>query len=256
MRVRLLPYRAGSRSASALANALGIKRLRLTGSRFRSRDGDVILNWGQSQPGVFLPLRNCVWLNDPLRVARARDKLLAYQFMSGAGVAVPEYTDCFDTAAMWLRVNIPVLARHTLTGQAGAGIEYYSGADDYNRFSRSTTAPMYVKYVPKYDEYRVHVVGGKVIDVQQKRTRSGEDANYQVRNAANGWVFCRENVYPHDLVTSQAVAAVAALGLDFGAVDIGWTRKTSTATVYEVNTAPGLEGTTLERYAAALDQKV
>jgi glutathione synthase/RimK-type ligase-like ATP-grasp enzyme len=46
--------------------------------------------------------------------------------------------------------------------------------------------------------------------------------------------------------------AVAALGLDFGAVDIGWNRSTRRATVYEVNTAPYVEGTTAKMYAEAI----
>ena len=46
----------------------------------------------------------------------------------------------------------------------------------------------------------------------------------------------------------QAVAAVVALGLDFGAVDVVYNVKEQKAYVLEVNSAPGLSGTTLDKY--------
>jgi len=50
-------------------------------------------------------------------------------------------------------------------------------------------------------------------------------------------------------VVEQASLAIAALGLDFGAVDIIWNNHYQLATVLEVNTAPGLEGQTITDYA-------
>ena len=87
------------------------------------------------------------------------------------------------------------------------------------------------------------------MDVQQKRQRRAIDGiNFQIRSHDNGWVFCRRHVAPPTDVLTQAVSAVSVLGLDFGAVDVGWNERNQEATVYEVNTAPGLEGTTLEVY--------
>ncbi|MNY63636.1 hypothetical protein D3C86_2006230 [compost metagenome] len=45
--------------------------------------------------------------------------------------------------------------------------------------------------------------------------------------------------------------AVNAIGLTFGAVDVIWNEYRHQAYVLEVNTAPGLTGTTLEKYAEA-----
>ena len=73
-----------------------------------------------------------------------------------------------------------------------------------------------------------------------------------VRNLANGWVFCRDNVVEPDGLRDAAVSACAALGLDFGAVDIIWNERENKCYVLEVNTAPGLQGTTLENYANAI----
>jgi glutathione synthase/RimK-type ligase-like ATP-grasp enzyme len=115
---------------------------------------------------------------------------------------------------------------------------------------------LYVQYKKKRDEYRVHMFRGGVIDVTQKRAVNQEDRtetfNRQIRNHGNGWVFCREDVDPPDAVWGQAYSAVRALGLEFGAVDVIWNDHYQTAYVLEVNTAPGLEGTTLERYVEAI----
>ena len=43
-----------------------------------------------------------------------------------------------------------------------------------------------------------------------------------------------------------------SIGLDFGAVDVIYNGHSNRAYVLEINTAPGLTGTTLDNYAAAL----
>lgn len=120
---------------------------------------------------------------------------------------------------------------------------------------------MYVRYVPKKDEYRVHVFNGRVIDVQKKMRRLGEftgdpEIRNMVRNYDNGWIFGRSNIAPPQDVIDQSIAAVRALGLDFGAVDTGWTENIQQATVYEVNTAPGLAGSTVQSYIRALSSEL
>ena len=39
-------------------------------------------------------------------------------------------------------------------------------------------------------------------------------------------------------------------GLTFGAIDVIWNEHQQKAFVLEINTAPGIEGTTVEKYAA------
>jgi glutathione synthase/RimK-type ligase-like ATP-grasp enzyme len=97
----------------------------------------------------------------------------------------------------------------------------------------------------------LYVFDGQVIDVQQKRRREGANATNEIRNTANGWVFCREGVEAPAIAVEAAKAAVEALGLDFGAVDIKCNRQGTRCAVLEVNTAPGLEGTSLVNYGAA-----
>ena len=115
---------------------------------------------------------------------------------------------------------------------------------------------LYTKYKKKKKEFRVHVFRGAVVDVAEKRRRNKaarpEHFDGYIRNHGNGWVFCRDDITrPADL-DQLAVAAVRALGLDFGAVDIIWNERDNKSYVLEVNTAPGLEGTTLEKYKNAI----
>jgi glutathione synthase/RimK-type ligase-like ATP-grasp enzyme len=120
-------------------------------------------------------------------------------------------------------------------------------------------APLYTQYFKGRDEFRVHVVRGEVIDVQQKKARhtdEGVEVNQTVRNLANGWVFCREGVVAPDIVVDAAKGAVRTLGLDFGAVDIKCNRQGTRCAVLEVNTAPGLEGTSLDLYKNAIRRMV
>jgi glutathione synthase/RimK-type ligase-like ATP-grasp enzyme len=107
--------------------------------------------------------------------------------------------------------------------------------------------------VKKQDEYRVHV--GKrgnesiIIDVQQKRRRHDHaEPNFRVRNLANGFIYAREGVNPPECVFDFAKRALACCDLDFGAVDVIYNAREGRAYVLEINTAPGITGTTVERY--------
>ena len=115
-------------------------------------------------------------------------------------------------------------------------------------------APLYTIYIPKRHEYRVHIFNNKVIDRQIKRKKRGYEAerDTQIRNRANGYVFCREGIPTDARLDSIALAAVQALGRSYGAVDIIYNEKNDAYYVLEVNSKPGMEGTTLSRYVDAI----
>ena len=114
-------------------------------------------------------------------------------------------------------------------------------------------APLYTEYIPKKKEFRVHVFNNKVIDVQEKRRRRGLDQTqeFKVRNTANGYVFCRNDVVVPDDLHTVALSAVRALGRTQGAVDVVYNEKQNKCFALEVNSRPGLQGTTLKIYADA-----
>ena len=73
----------------------------------------------------------------------------------------------------------------------------------------------------------------------------------KIRNHKNGWVYAREGITIPDDLEQQAFNTMQALGLKFGAVDLIWNEHENKSYVLEVNTAPGLVGTTLSKYVDA-----
>lgn len=257
MRTVIYPYKMGSASARALANALDALRVRPVG-RYTPRSGDFIINWGSSTvPGWNAAYRAILgqvqggirFLNKPEAVSRAANKLTAFRILQQAGVSTPEFTSDWTTASDWDENGWGgrIYVRHRLTGHSGFGIEIF---DDNEALP---LAPLYVKAIENHGEYRVHVVNGQVIDYTKKRRRNGDRPTQEqsdVRNLESGWIYTRENLRRLERIEDLAVQAVAALGLDFGAVDI---IKDENGDVYvlEVNTACGLSDTTLDSYVRA-----
>lgn len=243
-KIRIYPYKAGSRSAKALADALGGKVLKLRGSSYRASPGDLVINWGASDS----PFRGAVVANQPEAIRLAANKLHAFNKMKEANVSIPTY---YTQARDIPRDAFPVLARTTLTGHSGRGIVVC------NDPAGIVPAPLYVRYVKKKDEYRIHVLrrangDTSIITMQRKAKREGaENANFMIRNHDNGFVFVRQDVHPPANVIEEAKKALVALGLTFGAVDVIYNEASRKAYVLEINTAPGLEGQTIEDYANA-----
>lgn len=241
-------YNNGSKSGRALSRALGIRLIRKVASRFRWGTGKTVINWGSADLHTDRGQGTRI-INNPDSVNIARNKLRAFRELQRLGrVRIPEFTDSPQIARGWLRTG-SVCIRHTTTGHEGNGLRIVSQGD-YEVFDRERVAPLYTKYIKKRSEWRVHVVLGEAIHVQQKVRRRDAVPN-RIRNTANGYVFTSSREAPDDVVR-QGISAVQDLGLDFGAVDVVWNEHHQQATVLEVNTAPGIEGITVEKYANAL----
>lgn len=232
-KIYIKPYKMGSKSAKLLAKALNCKRIKGIDSKFIPKPNKLVIQWGNPTNKL--------------------EQLKAYE---QAGVPHPPFTTAKEKAQEWLSNpklgdGIGVLARTSLTASQGLGIiGLYKG-------SEIPEAPLYVKYIPKQYEYRVHVFNGKVIDITQKRKKQGvpnEEVNYQIRNHHNGWVYCREDLHIPTGLEASAIQAVQCLGLLFGAVDVIWNKKQDKCYVLETNSAPGLEGTTVVKYVNAIKE--
>lgn len=244
-RLKVFPYKLGSSSAKALANGLRVKRVRST---YEPRRNDVIINWGRSSPITYV--RTHLDLNNHEAIALACNKLKTISELSFNGFDnMPEWTCHYEEAAQWITNGNKVYCRTSLTGHSGSGIVIASSIDEL------VPAPLYTKASKHKHEFRVHVFKDKVIDVQQKRRRIGYDGpDTGIRNHSNGYIYARSTVdYPDELLSSS-IKAVQLLGLDFGAVDIGYRERDGKVFVFEVNTAPGLTGTTLEKYIQAFKE--
>lgn len=247
-RIRVLPYRQGSRSAKALATALGGKVLKLQGSTYTPRPSDIIINWGNTTPQCQTSLYAAHLVNTGHIVRNVSNKLNFFNLMKEKQLdnLIPKFWTDPDEIP---DDAFPVVCRTVLAGHSGDGIHLASSRDDL------VTAPLYTQYVKKKDEYRVHVgrTGSDsyiTLSLQKKsREASNESPNWQVRNRANGFVYTRANCTPPLVVLDVAEAALEASGLDFGAVDVIWNEHQQRAYVLEINSAPGLEGQTVSDYA-------
>ncbi len=245
MRILVYPYKLGSKSSKALAQALNSIRIRPYG-RYRARYYDTVINWGNTT----IPYWGGNILNKPENVALATSKLTTFQKFQEHNVPCPDWTTDKQTAKQWITEGHEVYARTQLSGHSGSGIVVCSDPNNL------THAKLYTKRVKAKYEFRVHVFKGKVIDFQQKKRRNGAEANPYIRNHSNGYVYARSDVALPEVVAQAATKAVSALSLDFGAVDIGYVSLHNTAYCYEVNTAPGLENTTISKYKAAILQEI
>jgi hypothetical protein len=251
-RFRVIPYRNGSRSATALSRALDGRLLRLQGSTFRPRPDDVIINWGNTNLPT-IQEKGC-FLNKPEEIRFASNKLSFFDHLTEQG--------CADILPKWSRTcdaipdeDFPVVCRTVLAGHSGEGIVIA------NNRAELVPAPLYTKYIKKQSEFRIHL--GKrynpvthTIAIQQKRRSRDvpDDAvNWQVRNHDNGFIYARDNVNCPALVFNAACRAFEASNLDFGAVDVIYNERENRAYVLEINTAPGLEGQTLTDYVNFFD---
>lgn len=256
----IMPYIMASESAKILAEKLRCTRIRRENSRYRYKEDHTVINWGCPERPEHIPAEAKV-INQFDAVKKASNKKEAFNVLAGIGVNTPEVTEHIKMARAWLENGYCVLARTILNGHGGKGIVIMDTPEEL------VEAPLYTRYIPKKSEWRVHVFNGVVVDATRKVLSEDhpdkENVNWKVRNHDNGFIFQRYNpkklnpdgepALERDLIPSsaktQAIAAVAALGLDFGAVDIIWNASMKRAFVLEVNTAPGIAETTSDIYA-------
>lgn len=145
-----------------------------------------------------------------------------------------------------------VFARTLVNSTGGRGIKEIDLDNSGDVIPR---APLYTEYIKKKYEYRIHVFHGKVIDIQQKKKKrefNQDDRDTRVRNLVNGYVYCRDGVAPPADAIENAIRAVSALGYKYGAVDVVYNERQNKSFVLEVNSRPGLMGTTLDKYSSAI----
>lgn len=243
----IYPYHVGSQSVQLLKNAIGARLIRVPPkvSKYRQHPGDLVINWGSSRRKF-----NVQMLNSPDAVAIATSKMQTLDVLTDAGVPCVSYTTQHKQAVEWNN-TCRVLGRDKDRGKGGQGITCYAPNEGvgYHAF--------YVKYWKKKREFRIHVVRGQVIFQQEKLKKKGaENVDKYVRSHRRGWCFAfhhlEERPVPQQVV-DVAKLAVLHLGLDFGAVDIGWNEEDGAA-VFEVNTAPGIEQSTLAAYIEAFQR--
>lgn len=247
--VRILPYKMASVSARLLARELSVLRIYPDRNTYRYKRNHLIVNWGLSViPSCLSHVPSDCILNHPDAVAISSNKISTFnRFFQQCFYDIPDWSCDKDMAIRWVEEGHTVYCRTTVTGHGGDGIVVAESIDEI------VEAKLYTKGVANETEYRVHVFNGEIIDFVKKAKRRNQDnqPSHHIRNYKQGWVFVREGVQLPQVVEEAARGAIKALGLSFGAVDVCQTTE-GKACVFEVNTAPGIMNTSVERYAEAI----
>jgi glutathione synthase/RimK-type ligase-like ATP-grasp enzyme len=209
----------------------------------------MVINWGNSTT----PTWGKPELNQPEAVALAVNKPSALSKMSEAGVRTVIHTNSRLEALQWLTEGAVVYARTLTRASEGRGIVIARTPDEL------PNASLYTKGIKDGTEYRLHVFKGSVIDYTKKVPINPDTgADMTVKSHSRGWTFAR-NVAERESLKAEAIKAVSALGLDFGAVDIIINPEDKNRPyVLEVNSACGLieGGRTYQNYINAIKNYV
>jgi biotin carboxylase len=205
-------------------------------------------------------------LNTQDMVRAASNKKKARQIFAEAGVPSPEL---FLSAKEVSKDDLPVVGR-TSYHHKGQGFWFCKTLAQVKQASREG-ATHFMEFVSNTREYRVHTFIKKKYRESEERTpesyvsikisekrwvgEGGPDPLEPQKNHEFGWTFMapkerREEEL--DVVRYAAKQAIAALGIDFGAVDVMYRIRAKQPYVLEVNSTPSLSdenATTCEVYA-------
>lgn len=184
-------------------------------------------------------------INTPDSIKISVNKWEALKAMEELGVPTPLVSEY--EAIQYLNSGIPVVGRKTFHSK-GRGFWLLKYAHRLER-AKGLGCTHFLKFIEEPREFRVHIVNGQSIKVSEKIRPEGViKATHDL-----GVIF----QFPEDFAKRKSLRtiakqAIAALHLDFGAVDILF--KDDRFYVLEVNSAPSLtdeNSDTLERYVAA-----
>jgi glutathione synthase/RimK-type ligase-like ATP-grasp enzyme len=188
------------------------------------------------------------------RYGQSVNKLQQYQWFKDNNILALEFTTDSNVASEWLKTGHTVFGRKYLNASCGKGIVVLEPEVTMD----IPELPVYTKYKKKKREFRVHVFKDQVVSVVEKRKRKGFDGEREtkVRNLANGYVFCQTVENEPEGLRAVALAAAKVSPSDFRGVDIGYNEKKDELFVIEVNSAPGIEGSNVNKYLDAMVQYV
>lgn len=245
------------KSTGALELVKGLEGVRLRkfdgedfwnkGQRVKIPEGSVLVCWGATVPEL-----------DGVRVLNSMD--------------VP--MNKFKQAELLIKAGVPTIeVRRKDEGHSHANLikagyiprsNFHVGGEDL--LFGVQNVGFYTKKMNLSNEYRIHSFNGKSIRAGQKIVREGfnkvdNEAGWKpnanmahpwVRSFDGGWRINYDGFQSTQAMRGIAHKAITALGLTFGAVDIGQRTEDNKFIVLEVNTAPGIEGGSLAAYVRAI----
>lgn len=181
------------------------------------------------------------------------DKLVQYNWFKEQNIPSLEFTTDISTAFTWIQDGNTVFGRLFLNSSCGKGIVVME-----HPHATYPLCPVYTKYKKKKREFRVHVLGNQVVAVVEKRRKKDwpDARDTKIRNLANGYIFCQEVTNEPAGLRELALKAAAVSPSDFRGVDIGYNEKNDELFVIEVNSAPGITGSNINKYVEVIANAV
>lgn len=253
------PYKHGSRGAKALQAALKLQGEKAVVIQKQPRDPKaIVINWGNSEFNYSVSAHPFI-INTPYSVGEMTNKRKFFRHV-GHTAFVPKWTTDPLEAFKW---NEKVMARTVLEGSGGKGIIVWDPAEEgVAGITFPDHAPLYTKYENKTHEFRIHLgrsfYGNEFAPfliqrkIFQKSDARPAPTDWNIRNHANGFVYVRESGFPcpRSVVdTAKSFMDEHFATLHFVALDVIYHEKSGKTFVLEGNTAPGLEGNTIQSYA-------
>lgn len=245
----ILPYKSASKSANALAEAMGVPLLGVDMKLLKGGPNKMIINWGKGD--VDSTIRACGRIiNKPEAICIATNKIKTFELLKSRNVSTPEFTTSKSVAQSWLNAGHKVCIRTTVEGKDGEGLHLADGTrtDWFGRPLPLPDAPLYTKLIKAKAEYRINVCNDRTMGVQLK-VPTGANPHAIIKTGGNGYGFrlLAEGEIPTG-IRPVARDAIRGLGLDFGGVDL-IVGVDGRAYVLEVNTAPELTPAMVTAYA-------
>jgi hypothetical protein len=220
-----------------LSEELDGKRVKLANSTYQYKPEHVLINWGNG---------NCPFseaLNPASAILDVIDKRKFFE-MTNDSDYVPNYATTKTAAAA---LKFPVVCRGTTEGHDGQGITIAETP------AQLTNAPLYVEYIDKTSEYRIHV--GRLPSGEV--TIIGRQKKYKTENFTGDgriWTGQETKLEWMDLAPIPVIAAAKAVfamfpKLTFGAFDIVYDNSSERAYVLEINSAPMMTTQSTVKYA-------
>ena len=209
----------------------------------RKLNTDVVLRWGSTE--TFNRLRTRLELNSLEAVTNASNKYKMMKILVEAGIPTPS-----------VLLN-PETENVTDDFVDESGFFYVRGANQEVRYDdRIRVGDLYVSkpVVNKRREYRVHVFNGEVIAIYEKipnedntKLFKAHNCHFELKNKDN----CKLTLENQQV----CIDAVKSLGLLFGGVDV-MRDKDQNIFISEVNSAPALNGTNIDRYVTKITEYI
>jgi hypothetical protein len=168
------------------------------------------------------------------------DKLRQLKVLDEAGVSITPFKTTRPRGDGWLPRR-----------------KFHQQGRDFKKRRKPFTPDYWTKFVPLSQEWRLHVfrtAKGKYAVIRSGlKVAKTDDAHPWVRGHSQGWKISYVGGAP-DTVKETSRAALKALDLDFGAVDIG-VSEDGKPIIIEINTCPGLDTGTLKLYVDAIKER-